>query len=70
MRFGFRLPVFGGWLRNVEDVGVDLLLLRHSPQLEEMERFAEEVIPLVNGRGWPTYAPAPTAARSGSPGSG
>lgn len=27
--------------------GVDLLLLQFSPQLEEMERFAEEVIPLV-----------------------
>jgi len=26
---------------------VDLLLLQFSPQLEEMERFAEEVIPLV-----------------------
>lgn len=27
--------------------GVDLLLLQSSPQLEEMERFAEEVMPLV-----------------------
>jgi FMNH2-dependent dimethyl sulfone monooxygenase len=27
---------------------VDLLLLQFSPQLEEMERFAEEVMPLVN----------------------
>jgi FMNH2-dependent dimethyl sulfone monooxygenase len=26
------------------DAGVDLLLLQCSPQLEEMERFAEEVI--------------------------
>jgi dimethylsulfone monooxygenase len=32
-----------------ERVGLDLLLLQFSPQLEEMERFAEEVIPLVNG---------------------
>ena len=32
-----------------EAAGVDLLLLQCSPQLEEMERFAEEVIPLVNG---------------------
>ena len=31
-----------------ERVGVNLLLLQCSPQLEEMERFAEEVIPLVN----------------------
>ena len=30
-----------------EQAGVDLLLLQFSPQLEEMERFAEEVIPLV-----------------------
>lgn len=29
------------------DAGVDLLLLQSSPQLEEMERFAEEVMPLV-----------------------
>ena len=27
-----------------EDAGVDLLLLQCSPQLEEMERFAEQVI--------------------------
>ncbi len=32
-----------------ERAGLDLLLLQFSPQLEEMERFAEEVIPLVNG---------------------
>jgi FMNH2-dependent dimethyl sulfone monooxygenase len=32
-----------------EAAGLDLLLLQFSPQLEEMERFAEEVIPLVNG---------------------
>ncbi len=32
-----------------EDAGLDLLLLQFSPQYEEMERFAEEVIPLVRG---------------------
>lgn len=32
-------------------VGVDLLLLQCSPQLEEMERFAEQVMPLVRGAG-------------------
>jgi FMNH2-dependent dimethyl sulfone monooxygenase len=32
-----------------ERAGIDLLLLQFSPQLEEMERFAEQVIPLVNG---------------------
>ena len=31
----------------LEEVGVDLLLLQFSPQLEEMERFAAEVMPLV-----------------------
>jgi FMNH2-dependent dimethyl sulfone monooxygenase len=31
-----------------ERAGLDLLLLQFSPQLEEMERFAEEVIPLVS----------------------
>ena len=34
-------------IRRFEDSGVDLLLLQFSPQLEEMERFAEEVMPLV-----------------------
>jgi dimethylsulfone monooxygenase len=32
-----------------ERAGLDLLLLQFSPQYEEMERFAEQVIPLVNG---------------------
>jgi FMNH2-dependent dimethyl sulfone monooxygenase len=31
----------------LERAGVSLLLLQCSPQYEEMERFAEEVIPLV-----------------------
>ncbi|KAB7704712.1 LLM class flavin-dependent oxidoreductase [Bacillus aerolatus] len=30
-----------------EEAGVDLLLLQFSPQLEEMERFAKDVMPLV-----------------------
>ncbi len=34
-------------VRAFERAGVDLLLLQFSPQLEEMERFAEEVMPLV-----------------------
>ena len=34
-------------IRTLEAVGVDLLLLQCSPQYEEMERFAEEVMPLV-----------------------
>lgn len=32
-----------------EKAGVDLLLLQFSPQLEEMERFAEEVMPSLVG---------------------
>jgi FMNH2-dependent dimethyl sulfone monooxygenase len=31
------------------DAGVDMFLLQMSPMLEELERFGEEVIPLVNG---------------------
>jgi FMNH2-dependent dimethyl sulfone monooxygenase len=34
-------------VREFAAVGVDLLLLQCSPQLEEMERFAAEVMPLV-----------------------
>lgn len=34
-------------IRAFHEAGVDLLLLQCSPQLEEMERFAETVMPLV-----------------------
>lgn len=34
-------------VRGFQDAGADLLLLQCSPQLEEMERFAEQVMPLV-----------------------
>jgi len=34
-------------VRALEAAGVDLILLQCSPQLEEMERFAEQVIPVV-----------------------
>jgi len=34
-------------VRTFAEAGVDLLLLQCSPQLEEMERFAAEVMPLV-----------------------
>ena len=34
-------------VREFADAGVDLLLLQCSPQLEEMERFAETVMPLI-----------------------
>lgn len=33
-----------------QEIGLDLMLLQFSPQLEEMERFAEQVIPLVEAR--------------------
>jgi FMNH2-dependent dimethyl sulfone monooxygenase len=36
-----------GQIRRFEAAGVDLLLLQCSPQLEEMERFAAEVMPLL-----------------------
>ncbi len=32
-----------------QDAGVDTLLLQFSPALSELERFAEQVVPLVNG---------------------
>jgi FMNH2-dependent dimethyl sulfone monooxygenase len=34
-------------IRELERIGVDLVLLQCSPQLEEMDRIAEEVFPLV-----------------------
>jgi FMNH2-dependent dimethyl sulfone monooxygenase len=34
-------------LAAFERAGADLMLLQFSPQAEEMDRFAEEVIPLV-----------------------
>jgi dimethylsulfone monooxygenase len=37
-----------GRILEFERAGVDLLLLQFSPQAEEMERFAEEVIPRVS----------------------
>jgi FMNH2-dependent dimethyl sulfone monooxygenase len=37
-------------IRAYERAGVGLLLLQCSPQLEEMERFAEQVIPLLGRR--------------------
>jgi dimethylsulfone monooxygenase len=43
----------------LEQAGVDLLLLQFSPQYEEMERFAEEVMPLVQGRGAAAAAAEP-----------
>ena len=36
-------------IRELEAAGVNLLLIQCSPQLEEMERIGETVIPLVNG---------------------
>jgi len=37
-------------IRDLQKAGVDLLLLQCSPQLEEMERFAAQVMPLVERR--------------------
>ncbi|MSR05898.1 MAG: LLM class flavin-dependent oxidoreductase [Gemmatimonadetes bacterium] len=44
-------------IRAFEDAGAELLLLQFSPQLEEMERFAEEVIPLVRQGSGPATVP-------------
>ena len=34
-------------LRELERIGIDLVLIQCSPQREEMDRFAAEVFPLV-----------------------
>ena len=47
-------------VREFEDAGVGLLLLQCSPQLEEMERFSAQVMPLV------PFAARPTAVRPAS----
>src|SRR6185436_8806022 len=44
-----------------ERAGVDLLLLQFSPQYEEMERFAEEVMPLLASGSSPRPSPVPGA---------
>jgi dimethylsulfone monooxygenase len=53
-----------------EDAGVDLLLLQFSPQYEEMERFAAEVMPLVANRccsrALPPAVPSPSSRSSAS----
>jgi len=43
-------------IREFERAGASLLLLQFSPQLEEMERFAEEVMPLVSDAARPAPA--------------
>jgi FMNH2-dependent dimethyl sulfone monooxygenase len=56
-------------IKEFEDAGVDTLLLQFSPQLEEMDRFGEQVIPLVRPTApTPTTAPTtPTAAGVSEP---
>ena len=49
-------------IRAFEDAGAELLLLQFSPQLEEMERFAEEMIPLARQRAEPKAGPKREAA--------
>lgn len=43
-------------VREFQAAGVDLLLLQCSPQLEEMERFSADVMPLVGGQVAPGLA--------------
>ncbi len=51
--------IFQPMLSEFERAGVDLLLLQFSPLYEEMERFAAEVIPLVEQVQAGRRAPAP-----------
>ena len=53
-------------IAEFERAGVELLLLQFSPQLEEMERFAGEVIPLATGAGRSTWARMDVAIQSAS----
>jgi dimethylsulfone monooxygenase len=55
-------------IRQLETVGVDLLLLQFSPQLEEMEMFSEAVMPLVPvpGARYPVPVTSQLAAFSSS----
>lgn len=48
-----------------QDAGLDTLLLQASPQREELERVAEQVIPLVNSGATDASAHALTAAGAG-----
>lgn len=50
-----------------ERAGADLLLLQFSPQYEEMERFAAEVIPLVNGGSPAQVVQQASVTRGGRP---
>jgi dimethylsulfone monooxygenase len=55
-------------IQEYRNVGVNLLLLQCSPQLEEMERFAAEVIPLTNDpRNAPVGPSGPRQSREGAP---
>lgn len=45
-----------------EEAGLDLLLLQFSPQLEEMDYFAQEVIPLVREKESVRISPSPDHA--------
>jgi hypothetical protein len=56
MRYGYWLPVFGGWLRRLKTKAWKRVetMLQCSPELEEMERFAATVI--KEGRIYETYS--------------
>ncbi len=49
-----------------ERAGADLTLLQFSPQAEEMERFAREIIPLVRSERKEVHEHGPSVLRSGS----
>ena len=45
MRFGFWLPVFGGWLRNVADEGMEAQVGRAVGQLIEVQHLNDVRVP-------------------------
>ncbi len=69
MRYGYWLPVFGGWLRNVEDEGMEASwdyasrLARRSEQIGyDLTLVAELNLNDIKGAGEPTLDAWSTAA--------
>ena len=73
MRFGYWLPVFGGWLRNVDDEGMDASwryvsrLARRSEEIGfDLTLIAELMLNDIKGPEAPSLDAWTTAARSNS----
>lgn len=71
MRFGYWMPVFGGWLRNVPDEGMDASRrfgVRFDEHDDRHARTAEWLTAYVmHGDSPERTAPAPPTLPTGSP---